>query len=171
MASKLSQSIATHTRLWYLIDARGQVVGRLGSMVSLLLQGKTKPIYHPAVDMGDNVVIINTRDIVYTGNKWKDKLFRHHTGYPGGLKEVAAWRLHEKDATQALRKAVNGMLPKNNLRKKRMRRLHLFPDSDHPYALNIYKVLEGPSAVYKKLDEYTKDEVQNFPEIVRVPHL
>ncbi len=75
------QSIATHTRLWYLIDARGQVVGRLAVMISRLLQGKTKPIYHPAVDMGDHVVVVNTQHVVLTGNKWKGKLYRHHTGF------------------------------------------------------------------------------------------
>jgi large subunit ribosomal protein L13 len=113
--------------MWYLMDARDQVVGRLAATLSLILQGKSKPIYHPAVDVGDHVVLVNTRHVVFTGKKWKQKIYRHHTGYPG-LKEITAERLHNKDPTMVIQKAVNGMLPKNNLRKKRMRRLHLFPD-------------------------------------------
>lgn len=171
MASKLSQSLATHTRLWYLIDAREQVTGKLAVMISLLLQGKTKPIYHPAVDMGDHIVVTNTRRIVLTGNKWDQKLYRHHTGYPGGLKEILARRVHEDDPTKVLWKAVSGMLPKNHFRKTRLRRLHLFPDSKHIYQQNIFKVLDGPCPVYKRLQDYTEEEIAYYPELVKVPHL
>lgn len=171
MASKLSQSISTHTKLWYLIDARGQVVGRLATMISLLLQGKTKPIYHPAIDSGDHVVVINTAHVVFTGNKWNQKLYRHHTGYPGGFREVLAKRLHEKDQTKVLWKAVNGMLPKNTLRKRRMRKLHLFPDDEHPFSANIYKQLVGPSAILNRLEDYTIEQVAQFPELVKTSHL
>jgi large subunit ribosomal protein L13 len=104
------------------------VVGRVAVVISKLLQGKNKPIYHPAVDMGDHVVVTNTRHLAFSGNKWNQKLYRHHTGYPGGLKEVLAKELHAKSPNKVLYKAVQGMLPKNNLRKYRMRRLHLFPD-------------------------------------------
>lgn len=171
MASRLSQSLSTHTRLWYLIDARGQVTGRLAVMICMLLQGKTKPIYHPAVDMGDHLVITNTKEVVLTGKKWDGKLYRHHTGYPGGLKEIMARRVHEKDPTKVLYKAVSGMLPKNHFRKMRLRRLHLFPDSNHIYDKNIFKVLEGPCPVYKRLQDYTDEEVAKYPELVEVPHL
>jgi len=91
--------------------------------------------------------------------------------YPGGLKEILAKDLHRKDPTKVLRKAVNGMLPHNNLRKKRMRRLPLFPDEKHPYAANIFRELEGPSQMFKKLEDYSEDEVARFPDIVKVPHL
>lgn len=171
MASKLSQSLSTYTRLWYLIDARGQVTGRLAVMLSLLLQGKTKPTYHPAVDMGDHIVVINTKKVVFTGRKWDQKLYRHHTGYPGGLKEILAKRVHQKDPTKVLYKAVSGMLPKNHFRKTRLNRLHLFPDSKHIYHQNIYKVLDGPCPVYKRMQDYSDEEVSQYPDLVNVPHL
>ncbi|XP_065828273.1 large ribosomal subunit protein uL13m-like [Oscarella lobularis] len=171
MASKLSQNFQTFTRMWYLIDGRGQVVGRLASMLSGVLQGKIKPIYHPATDIGDHVVVINTGDVVFTGRKWEKKLYRHHTGYPGGLKEIVAEKLHNKDETMVLRKAVYGMLPKNNLRKKRMRRLHLFPTDIHPYQLNITATLEGPCLSLKRLEDYTKEEIENYPKLFDTSHL
>ncbi|CAI8009147.1 39S ribosomal protein L13, mitochondrial [Geodia barretti] len=172
MASKLSHSIGTHTRLWYLIDARHQVVGRLASMVALLLQGKNKPIYHPSVDTGDHVVVINTGHAVLTGSKWDKKLYRHHTGYPGGLKEIVAKQLHQKNPTMILRRAINGMLPKNLQRKHRMRRLHLYPDSAHSHALNITHQLPGPCPVFKTLSDYSSEEITSFPDIVtRISHL
>eukprot|EP00731_Ephydatia_muelleri_P031550 Em0023g57a len=170
-ASRLSQSIATHTRVWYGMDARGQIVGRLAATLSLLLQGKTKPIYHPAADTGDHVVVTNTRHVTFTGNKWDQKLYRHHTGYPSALREIQANHLHEKDPTKVLWKAVYGMLPKNNLRKKRMRRLHLFPDMEHPYEANIYCAIPGPCPAVKKLQDYTAEEVQNYPQIVKETHV
>lgn len=171
MASRLSRSLATHTRLWYQLDARRQVVGRLAVRLSSLLQGKTKPVYHPAVDMGDHVVVINTKEVVLTGNKWDKKLYRHHTGYPGGLKEVLAKHLHEKNPNKVLWKAVYGMLPKNKLRKKRMRRLHLFAEESHPYSANITHALPGPCPVVKRLQDFSPEEVARFPEVVSAPHL
>ncbi|CAI8009148.1 39S ribosomal protein L13, mitochondrial, partial [Geodia barretti] len=215
-------SIGTHTRLWYLIDARHQVVGRLASMVALLLQGKNKPIYHPSgqqatlsrvisifsslamfpfyprslslfpslhtpfpistlcellqlfyiLDTGDHVVVINTGHAVLTGSKWDKKLYRHHTGYPGGLKEIVAKQLHQKNPTMILRRAINGMLPKNLQRKHRMRRLHLYPDSAHSHALNITHQLPGPCPVFKTLSDYSSEEITSFPDIVtRISHL
>ncbi|XP_003384471.1 PREDICTED: 39S ribosomal protein L13, mitochondrial-like [Amphimedon queenslandica] len=163
--SLLSQSLATHTKLWYLIDAKDQVVGRLAVMVSLILQGKTKPIYHSSVDTGDYVVIINTRKVVFTGQKWNKKLYRHHTGYPGGLKEILSKDVHKKDPTKVLYKAINGCLPKNGMRLKRMNRLYLFPDEEHPYAKNIYKVLDGPCQPFKKLEDFTIEEIESFPNL------
>lgn len=170
MASKLSQSLATHTRLWYLLNAEGHASGRLAVVIAQLLQGKTKPIYHPAVDVGDHVIVINTRKIALSGNKWKQKLYRHHTGYPGGFREIVAERVHEKDPCNVLRKSVSGMLPRNHLRKMRMRRLHLFPDSEHPYEKNIHKALEGPCSTYRRLKDYTEKEIAEYPKLVEVPH-
>jgi large subunit ribosomal protein L13 len=147
------------------------VVGRVAVVISKLLQGKNKPIYHPAVDMGDHVVVTNTRHLAFSGNKWNQKLYRHHTGYPGGLKEVLAKELHAKSPNKVLYKAVQGMLPKNNLRKYRMRRLHLFPDEDFPYQANITHKLSEVAPVGRKMADYSAEEVAKFPKLFNIPHL
>ncbi|XP_065916717.1 large ribosomal subunit protein uL13m-like isoform X1 [Dysidea avara] len=169
MASPLSNSIHTFTRLWYKIDCRGQVVGRLAIQASQLLQGKTKPIYHPAVDVGDHVILTNTRHVAFTGNKWKDKLYRHHTGYPGGLHTMTAEKLHDKDPTLVIKKAIYGMLPKNRQRQRRMKRLYLFPDDmdkDHPYNQNVTHEILGVTIVPRALEEYTQEEINNYPKLI-----
>lgn len=163
--NRASQSFKTHARLWYLVDARDQITGRLAGFIGQILQGKTKPIYHHAADVGDYIVVINTKDIVLTGRKWNQKLYRHHTGYPGGLKEIIAKDLHKKDSTRVLWRAVNGMLPKNNLRPVWMKRLYLFEDEQHPYAENIYAKLEGPAPIPKRLQEYSPEEISNYPKL------
>lgn len=163
--NKFAQSYYTHARLWYLIDAKDQVNGRLASFIGQILQGRTKPIFHPSADLGDHVVVINTKDIVLTGKKWDQKLYRHHTGYPGGLIETRAKDLHKKDPTIILWRAVYGMLPKNRLRPPRMKRLYLFEDDQHPFAENIYTKLEGPARIPKKLGEFTPEEVKDYPKL------
>lgn len=80
LGSRFKQSLLTHTRLWYLINAKDQINGRLAAYIATILQGKTKPIWHPKADVGDFVVVVNTRDIVFTGKKWDRKVYRHHTG-------------------------------------------------------------------------------------------
>ena len=163
--NKAAQSYYTHARLWYLIDAKDQINGRLAAFIGLILQGKTKPIFHPSVDAGDNVVVINTKDIVLSGKKWDQKLYRHHTGYPGGLVETLAKELHKKDQTLILWRAVYGMLPKNKFRPKRMKRLYLFEDEQHPFAANIFAKLEGPARIPKRLSEYTPEEFEHYPKL------
>lgn len=163
--NRANQSFVTHARLWYLVDARDQVTGRLAAYLGQILQGKTKPIYHHQDDVGDHVVVINTRHIILTGSKWKRKLYRHHTGYPGGLKSFTARDLHERDATRILWRAVNGMLPKNNLRPIWMKRLYLFEEDEHPYAENIFAKLEGPAPLPKRLEEFTPEEIENYPKL------
>ena len=163
--NRAAQSYYTHARLWYLIDAKDQICGRLAGFIGQILQGKTKPIFHPSRDLGDHVVVINTKDIVLTGKNWDKKLYRHHTGYPGGLVEYRAKDLHKRDQTLVLWRAVNGMLPKNNLRKPRMKRLYLFEDDQHPFAANIFAKLEGPARIPKRLTEYTAEEIENYPKL------
>lgn len=116
-----------------LVDAKGLVVGRLASQLAIVLQGKDKPTYAPHEDSGDVVVVINARHVELTGRRWEKKIYKWHTGYPGGLKERSAERVHELDPGDVLRRAVNGMLPKNLLRKPRDRKLRIFPDADHPF--------------------------------------
>mmetsp|Transcript_8733 Transcript_8733/g.24086 ORF Transcript_8733/g.24086 Transcript_8733/m.24086 type:complete len:198 (+) Transcript_8733:10-603(+) len=120
-------------RLWHLIDARAQVVGRLSSQIATLLMGKHKPTYVPRFDCGDHVVVINAKDVVFTGRKWDQKLYRHHTGWPGGLREVPAKRMLERHAERIIGRAVRGMLPKNMLRKQRIMRLRVYPGVEHPH--------------------------------------
>ena len=156
MASTASKAFLTHSKRWYLVDAKGQKVGRLAAQLATVLQGKTKPIFHPSQLCGDHVVVVNAQDVVFTGDKWTDKVYRHHTGYPGGFRERRAFRVHERDGTSVLRRAVSGMLPKNNLRKKWMRHLHLFEDETHPYGASIFAELTPPQPAQPRLPKMLK---------------
>ena len=100
MASKFSQALLTNAQRWYLIDAKGQKVGRIANMVSTVLRGKTKPTFHPGVLSPDHVVIINAQHVELTGRKWKQKLYRKHTGWPGGFREEPAEKLHARRPTE-----------------------------------------------------------------------
>ena len=99
-------------RNWYIIDAEGEVVGRLCTKIAHVLRGKHKPSYTPHVDCGDNVVVINAEKINLTGKKWTDKTYIRYTGYPGGQRSLTASEMYEKDPTRLVEKAVKGMLPK-----------------------------------------------------------
>ena len=100
---------------WYLIDAEGQVLGRLASLIANILRGKLKPNYTPHIDTGDFVIVINADKIKVTGSKETQKIYHHHTGYPGGLRSISYRDLMQKHPTKALREAVRGMLPHNTL--------------------------------------------------------
>jgi large subunit ribosomal protein L13 len=113
---------------WVVVDAAGQVLGRLATVVARVLIGKDKPSYTPFLDSGDHVVVINAKGIRLTGNKLEDKVYRSHSGYPGGLKEVPAKRIRAERADWMLREAVLGMLPKNRLRASRARKLRVYMD-------------------------------------------
>ena len=113
---------------WFVLDANGIVLGRLATRVARLLIGKDKPNYTPFLDSGDHVIVINAERIKLTGNKIDQKIYRHHSGYPGGLKEVPAKRLRPTRADWMLREAVLGMLPKNKLRALRAKKLRIYLD-------------------------------------------
>eukprot|EP00775_Hariotina_reticulata_P010284 gene10284-10443_t len=115
------------------IDADQQIIGRLASYLSIILQGKDKPIFAPNKDYGDICVVVNAEKAVFTGNKWEGKVYKWHTGYPGGLKEITAKELWRRDPTELLRRAVYGMLPSNKLRDDRMRKLRVFPGPEHAF--------------------------------------
>lgn len=110
------------------VDAAGQVLGRLAALVARVLIGKDKPNFTPYLDCGDHVVVINAHKIRLTGNKLEQKIYRRHSGYPGGLKEVPAKRLRPQRADWMVREAVLGMLPKNKLRARRARKLRVYLD-------------------------------------------
>ncbi len=123
----------TVDRKWYVVDATDIPLGRVASQVAAVLRGKNKPIYTPHVDTGDYVIVINSDKMVLTGNKLNDKKYFHHSGYPGGLKEVTYKDLMEKRSDFALEKAVKGMLPKNSLGKKMFGKLKVYKGSEHPH--------------------------------------
>lgn len=129
-------------RKWYLIDASGQTLGRLASEVATLLRGKHKPEYTPHVDTGDFVIIINAEKIVLTGNKLDQKKYRHHSGYPGGLKETSYRELLNKRPEKAIEVAVRGMLPKNRLGRKLFTKLKVYRGSEHPHQAQKPEVRE-----------------------------
>ena len=116
---------------WYLVDATGKRVGRLASEIARILRGKNKPIYTPHVDTGDFVVVVNAEKVVFTGGKWEKKIYYHHTGYPGGIKSIKAKDLLKKKPEEILRKAVKGMLPKNPLGRKMLKKLKVFAGPEH----------------------------------------
>jgi len=113
---------------WVVVDAANQVLGRVAARVARVLIGKDKPSFTPYLDSGDHVVVINVQQIRLTGNKLEDKMYRRHSGYPGGLKEIPAKRLRANRADWMLREAVLGMLPKNKLRARRAKKLRIYLD-------------------------------------------
>ena len=123
----------TVDRKWYVVDAANVPLGRVASQVAAVLRGKNKPIYTPHVDTGDYVIVINSDKMVLTGNKLNDKKYFHHSGYPGGLKEVTYKDLMEKRSDFALERAIKGMLPKNSLGKKMFGKLKVYKGSEHPH--------------------------------------
>ena len=116
---------------WYLIDAEGLVLGRLASQVAMILRGKNKPTYTPNTDLGDYVIVINADKMVLTGKKLEQKLYRHHTGYAGNLKEMQYKDLMKNDSPKALELAVKGMMPKNNLGREMLKKLHVYKDANY----------------------------------------
>jgi large subunit ribosomal protein L13 len=118
---------------WHLIDANGKTLGRLATRVAMLLRGKHKPIFTPHVDTGDFVVVVNAEKISLTGKKWKDKLYIHHSGYPGGLKSISAGKMREKKPQRLVTMAVQGMLPKNKLGRKMIKKLKVYSGDAHPH--------------------------------------
>ncbi|KAG4200966.1 hypothetical protein ERO13_A05G246900v2 [Gossypium hirsutum] len=118
---------------WRVFDAKGQVLGRLASQISTVIQGKDKPTYAPNRDDGDMCIVINAKDVCVTGRKLTDKVYYWHTGYVGHLKERSLKDQMAKDPTEVIRKAVLRMLPRNKLRDDRDRKLRIFADSEHPF--------------------------------------
>lgn len=118
-------------RKWYVVDAADMVLGRLASEVAKVLSGKNKPIYTPNVDTGDYVIVINCSKVVLTGNKLEDKYAYHHTGHPGGLKSIQYKKLMEENPAEAVLKAVKGMLPKNALGRKMVKKLKVYAGAEH----------------------------------------
>lgn len=126
-------------RSWHLIDLQGQTLGRICTQIAQILMGKNKTTFSYHRDDGDYVVAINASDIKVTGSKLKEKLYRHHTHWSGGLKELTLAEMMQKDPRQVIVHGVYGMLPKNKLRDVRMTRLKVFVGADHKYADKLNK--------------------------------
>lgn len=120
-------------RKWYIVDAADKVLGRLASGVASRLRGKHKAIYTPHVDTGDFIIIVNADKVKLTGSKWSDKIYYHHTGYMGGLKEKTATQVLAEKPENLLRDAVRGMLPKNTLGRQLLKKLKIYKDAEHPH--------------------------------------
>jgi large subunit ribosomal protein L13 len=118
---------------WHLVDADGKTLGRLATRVAILLRGKNKPIFAPHQDTGDFVVVINAKKVFLTGKKWKEKIYTHHSGYPGGLKQASAEKIAEKKPERLITMAVQGMLPKTKLGKKLIKKLKVYAGDAHPH--------------------------------------
>ena len=120
-------------REWHLIDASGEILGRLATRIARLLMGKHKPLFSRNMDVGDFVVVINAEKVQVTGNKTKQKLYYHHSGYPGGLKSISLEQMMQTHPTRVIEHAVKGMLPKNKLNARMMKRLRVYEGDSHPH--------------------------------------
>jgi large subunit ribosomal protein L13 len=132
-------------RKWYVVDAAGKTVGHLASEVASILTGKRNPAWTPFMDMGDHVIVINARQAVLKGAKAEQKMYRRHTLYPGGLREVSAAEMFAKKPEKVISLAVQGMLPKNKLGKAMAKKLKVYADSDHPHAAQRPQDYEIPA--------------------------
>jgi large subunit ribosomal protein L13 len=129
-------------RKWFVVDADGKTLGRLASEIAKVLRGKHKPIYSPHLDVGDYVVVVNAERIAVTGRKMDQKTYYRHTGYPGGLRETNLSDLLARHPTHAIKFAVRGMLPKNRLGRKMIRKLKVYAGPEHPHQAQQPQVLE-----------------------------
>ncbi|MBQ6516841.1 50S ribosomal protein L13 [bacterium] len=129
-------------RKWYILDAEDEVLGRLAGRIANILRGKNKPQYTPNVDTGDFVIVINADKVRVTGKKETDKIYYHHTGYPGGLKSASFKELMEKNPVLAIEKAVKGMLPHNTLGSEQFTKLKVYAGAEHPHSAQKPILLE-----------------------------
>lgn len=129
-------------RSWFVVDAEEQTLGRLASKIATVLRGKHKPIYSPSVDCGDYVIVVNAEKITVTGRRMEEKNYYRHSGYPGGLKSLTLRQQLEKNPARVLETAVRGMLPKNNLGRKMLRKLKVYAGPQHPHQAQQPEPLE-----------------------------
>ena len=133
MSTYFTKKEEVQEKKWHVVDAKGQVVGRLAARISRILMGKNKTSYTPHVDSGDGVVVINTAHVRVTGRKNEQKMYKNYSGYPGGLKLRSFDRVMKEDPTYALKHAVKGMLPKSRMGSKMLTHLLLYPETQHPH--------------------------------------
>ena len=156
------RNVVTEGLRYRLVDARGEVVGRLASRLSILLQGKDKPTYQPHKSEGDVVVVVNAAEVTLTGRKMDQKKYYRHTGYVGGLVERTAREMMNQEPTFVLRKAVERMLPKNKLRREMMRKLRVFPGERHAFEEHELVPFEMPPRAIRKKNTPIVDVPDGF---------
>ena len=147
----ISANSETVNKEWLLVDAEGEVLGRLASKVAKLIRGKHKVNYTPHVDCGDNVIVINADKVELSGDKWSQKQYISHTGYPGGQRIISAEKLHQKNNIKLVEKAVKGMLPKNKLGAELYRNLKVFPEE-------LVRVYQAPATEEHKCRRGQREE-------------
>ena len=130
----VSANKKTVNKQWVVVDAQGEILGRLSTKIAMIIRGKTKPDFTPNVDCGDNVIVINADKVKLTGNKFSEKQYVSYTGYPGGQRFISPKELMAKHPTRVIEKAVRGMLPKNRLGKALFGNLHVYAGAEHPHA-------------------------------------
>lgn len=140
--SSFIQKPAEVERKWYVVDAEGKTLGRMASAVAAVLRGKNKPTYTPHVDCGDYVIIINADKVAVTGKKRQEKIYKRHTGYPGGLKELTFEQMMEKHPEEVVRHAVKGMMPNGKLGRKMFKKLKVYAGPEHNHAAQKPEVLD-----------------------------
>jgi large subunit ribosomal protein L13 len=129
-------------RKWYVVDAEGRHLGRLATEIVRVLRGKNKPQYTPHVDVGDFVVVVNADRVAVTGRKAEQRVYRRHSGYPGGMKETSYEQMLARKPTEVLRKAVYGMMPKTRLARKQFKKLKIYAGPEHPHSAQDPQTLE-----------------------------
>ena len=129
-------------RDWYLVDAEDKILGRLACGIAHHLRGKHKAIYAPFMDTGDFVIVVNAEKITLTGKKLTDKVYYHHSGYPGGIKAITAGKLLKEKPEELLRTAIKGMLPKNTLGRAMLKKLKIYTGGDHPHEAQCPRILD-----------------------------
>ena len=127
---------------WFLVNADNKPLGRIATEIAVRLRGKHKPIFTPHADTGDFIVVVNAEKVTLSGRKWDKKIYYRHTGYIGGLKEISARKLLEKKPEDLLRFAVRGMLPKNSLGRRQLKKLKIYTGTEHPHQAQQLKELE-----------------------------
>ena len=137
----VSANAKTVNKQWVVVDAEGEILGRLSSKIAMIIRGKNKPEYTPHVDCGDNVIVINADKIKLTGNKLSDKVYTSYTGYPGGQRFISPKELMAKHPKRVIEKAVRGMLPKTKLGAKLYTNLYVYAGSEHPHAAQSPKTI------------------------------
>jgi large subunit ribosomal protein L13 len=138
----VSANKATVDKEWLLIDAEGEIVGRLAAVVAKMLRGKHKTNFTPHVDCGDNIIVINAEKIELSGNKWSDKNYVRHTGYPGGQRFTPAEEMLKKNPIGIIEHAVRGMLPRNRLGRAIFKNLHIYVGVEHPHEAQKPRIIE-----------------------------
>ena len=137
----VSANKKTVNKQWVVVDAEGEILGRLSTKIAMIIRGKTKPDFTPNVDCGDNVIVINADKVKLTGNKFSDKQYVSYTGYPGGQRFISPKELMAKHPTRVVEKAVRGMLPKNRLGRALFGNLHVYAGAEHPHAAQNPKAI------------------------------